>query len=186
MLLHYLLIFFRFVIGLAFLFSVGGKMKDIGAFVRAVRNFQILPDILVRPAAIGFVLYESLIIIFIIMGRLFMKIGFASAIALLIIFSTALISVLLRKLQVVCNCFGPNDKSVSVFDVVRNAILISCAMGGLHILGMNLFEQPKGSLPFFDVVLLGIISLLCVHIFTNLSEVTSLFRTIRKAARRDL
>ena len=126
----YVLVFCQVVVGSVFVLSVWGKLRDIKAFEEAIRGFQLVPAALIRPATITFVVGEMVIVVMLVVGGPLLLAGFVLAGALLVLFSGALLSVLQRKLDVSCGCFGATDQRVSYYDIVRNGGFILCAAIG--------------------------------------------------------
>jgi hypothetical protein len=94
------------------------------------------------------------------------------ALLLLIVFSIALSSVLVRKLPTSCNCFGASDQPVAVTDVWRNSGLIVCALAGY---GTTSWVQPRGqSLSIGEWLLAGISALLLSLLWLQLRNVVPL------------
>lgn len=84
------LVFSRAVLCTAFVLSFSGKVRNVPAFVTTIGRFQLLPHSLNKPAAIVFLTAELLIILSLSSG-LFLIVGFAMAVALLLLFTSALI-----------------------------------------------------------------------------------------------
>lgn len=133
-LLSYLVAYSSAVIGLAFAVSFVRKLPAISQFEQAVAGFRLLPRRWSKVAALLFLAGEALIPILLILGDQFLTAGLILACMLLVVFSIALASVLLRKIQTTCNCFGASGDTVSVYDIGRNIVLIGCALLGLAAL----------------------------------------------------
>jgi hypothetical protein len=122
-----------------FLLSFISKVRDFDAFADSVTNFQILQGGFVRAVAVAFIIGEFLSSLFLFLGLLFvipgfLIAGFGLAISLLISFTIALVSVLMRDIRTPCNCFGTNNHDmISVHDVIRNLGLIAISIIGLAI-----------------------------------------------------
>ena len=130
MFLLYLQIFCRVVIGLVFTISFLGKAFHLSSFQRSILAFNILPARFSRPAALLFLSGEGAVVILVGVGGSLLGLAFVLAILLLLVFSCALLSVLIRKLQTSCNCFGPTEKQVSSADIWRNIGFLLCASSG--------------------------------------------------------
>lgn len=129
-LMLYIVSFCRMMMGLVFLISAIGKILDFKSFESAVNNFQILPHRFNRIAASTFIIGESTVVFLMIIGGDWLLMGFLLAGVLLIVFSLALCTVLIRKIITTCNCFGSSEKTVSYYDLWRNAGFIACACIG--------------------------------------------------------
>ena len=106
-------------------------------------------------------------------GGSFLSAGFLLASLLLLIFSIALLTVLLWKLETPCNCFGPSAKPVSPYDVSRNIVFIGCALLGLNVLSNPTGEQT--SLEAVEVVLLGLMAITFSVLWIKIGDLGELF-----------
>lgn len=171
----YLLVFCRTVIGVVFTSSFFTNCQDIPQFMQTVARFDLLPKPLSKLAAIFFLSSEFAIVLLIILGGRFLTIAFASAALLLSLFAIALVSVLVRRIQTPCNCFGSSKRPVSVYDVWRNVGLTSLAGLGLWLLEAS--DAAEAHLAFGELVLVGLVAVAFVLLWINLGEVISLLRT---------
>lgn len=129
--LSYMLVFARFVVGMIFFISFIGKALSLKKFQQTISNFNLLPNTFSAPLALIFLMGELFVVILLIVGgSIGLRIGFALALVMLIAFTLALISVLVRKIQTSCNCFGSSEKIISPYDLIRNmGIIIGAAVG---------------------------------------------------------
>lgn len=102
----YLQAFCRIFLGLIFLLSSVSKLRDMMGFRRTINNFQILPPQFNHFVAWLFMGSEIIVVILLVIGGPTLLYGFLLAASLLIVFSLALVSVLIRKLSTSCHCFG--------------------------------------------------------------------------------
>jgi uncharacterized membrane protein YphA (DoxX/SURF4 family) len=169
----YALAFCRVVIGLVFLFSSVGKLRNIPQFQQTIINFHLLPANMSRLAALLFVTAECIVVLLMVPGGEFRLPGFLLALLLLLLFSGALISVLVRQIHTSCNCFGNSEKSVTQADIWRNAVFILCAMEGSFLtLGRSGPEQ----LEVLVWLLIGGIALIFVLMASFLDDIVQLIR----------
>lgn len=166
-----MLIFFRAVILLVFGLSVAGKIVDMPAFQRAVRRFRILPDTWATWAAWAFLLAELACILLMIYSK-GISWGFGLAFLLLVVFSVALLSVLLRGISTACNCFGDSGKAVTWCDPVRNLGFLSCAAGG-WVAATGGQHGPVGIL---EITSMSLGAIVFVSVMTHLDEIVHIFR----------
>ena len=138
--LPYLLTFCRLVIGLVFVISFVGKVRDVGQFAATIGRFDLLPRRWTQTAALLFLGGEAAVVILLIAGGPLLPLAFALATLLLLLFSLALLSVLRRGIETSCNCFGASEKPLTYYDVGRNAGFIACSL-----LGWWLAPQLAGS-----------------------------------------
>jgi uncharacterized membrane protein YphA (DoxX/SURF4 family) len=172
-LLPYALMFSRIVTALVFALSGMGKLRDLSAFERAVANFRILPQGIVKVTASLFVAGELIVVVLMFLEGGFLLSGFLLAMFLLLLFSIALLSVLARKLQTSCNCFGPSTKPMSHYDVLRNVGLMVCAFIGWFAL--STFPDGQAGLKVAEVVLLGPIAITCSVLWIKIGDLVELF-----------
>ncbi|NOK60023.1 MAG: hypothetical protein GFH27_549291n216 [Chloroflexi bacterium AL-W] len=140
----YMLVFCQIVVGCVFAFSAVGKVRDMRAFEESIQGFQLVPKVTVKPAAILFVIVEIVVVILLIVGGTALFWGFVLASLLLALFSGALFSVLQRKLDVSCGCFGASEQRVSYYDMVRNGGFMVCAIGGAWFTTVTTFPGWDG------------------------------------------
>lgn len=169
--LLYLQNFFRFIILFVFTLSSIGKVRDIQAFEQSIVNFALLPRKLVQTSALFLLASEICVAVLLLLGGKWLGVGFALAIAQLTIFSVALASVLARKIQTPCNCFGSNEKLVSRFDLWRNGGFIACALVGM----IGSTADSSLNMSFFETGLIAIMALPLVLISINLGDLVQLF-----------
>jgi hypothetical protein len=100
--------------------------------------------------------------------------GFLLAALLLTAFSIALASVVIRKINLSCNCFGPSEKRITPYDIFRNIGFLICALGGW---GAALLSQ-KGSvsLGILEWGLALVVAVIFITIWTQIREIMQLFR----------
>jgi len=130
MLALYVLAFCRVTIGLTFALAGGQKARSFAAFQQTVRRFRLLPQALLLPVALLFVTGELLVALLLLCGGWFLLAGFVLAFLLLLVFSGALLSVILRGISTTCHCFGPGHRPVSQADLWRNLGFLLCALSG--------------------------------------------------------
>ncbi|GHO57273.1 MauE/DoxX family redox-associated membrane protein [Ktedonobacter robiniae] len=170
----YLLAFCRVVIGLVFATSSFGKARNIPRFQQAVRDFQLLPPGLSKPAALLFLCGELLVVLLVAIGGPFLLPGFALAALLLLMFSGALTWVVTRRLQATCNCFGTSNKKIVPADIWRNLGFLLCACGGCSVLTWT--QHMHVELGAIEWLLVSLAACVFVLIWVQLGEIVQLFR----------
>jgi hypothetical protein len=165
----YLIQISRFVVAFIFLYSFLTKLRDFAAFEHAIQNFQLLPKNLHRPAAFAFMFGEALIFLAALLGGNWLFLSHSLAIALLLLFICALNSVLQRKIQASCNCFGTSEQKVSPYDIWRNAGVVLVAALGFFAL---FWENSSPNL--LDFALSALIALVFSLLLLNLRELMEL------------
>lgn len=175
MLISYGIAFCRWTIGLVFVLSCTAKLRDVTTFTDTIRRFKLLPDQLVRLAAWVILSSESVILVTMLIGSRLLAWGFLLAGALLLIFCLALLSVLLRRIQTPCNCFGAFSKTpVSSLEIIRSLIFSLCAISGY-----GLFQMAQGNpetLGLLEWILSGISAMVFVLTMVRLKEIVWVFR----------
>ncbi|HZU71057.1 MAG TPA: MauE/DoxX family redox-associated membrane protein [Ktedonobacteraceae bacterium] len=173
MIWSYVLAFCRVAIGLVFLFSGMGKLRDLSQFQRTITNFRLLPAQMSYPTSLLFVSAEVAVVLLIALGGKFLLPGFLLALLLLLIFVGAIISVITRQIQTPCNCFGSNEKPVTQADIWRDTAFLLCAFGGSVLtLGRIGLEQ----LELLMWLLIGGMAIIFVLTVGFLDDIVQLFR----------
>ena len=169
----YILVFCRIFIGLVFGYSLLRKVMNIPAFEQTITQFRILPRKFSRIAALLFLSSEFVVTVLLIVGGSFLRLGFFLSIFLLLLFCSALISLLHRNMRSSCNCFGPTQKPVSAIEVWRNIGLILCAIIGCGVLAASNNGQGHPGLIEWGSIGLGVA--VCVMIWIQLGEIVYIF-----------
>lgn len=171
----YALTFSRIALGLVFAASSIGKLRDFPAFEWTVENFRVLPRQFVRASAYMFLGGEIAVLALMIFGgNTFLMAGFLTAIFLLSVFCIALLTVLIRRLQVPCNCFGSSQRPTSPADFWRNVGFLACAL--LGIVSLAALPDTTVKLSLGEAGLLGMMALVFVALSVSLGEVLEAFR----------
>lgn len=113
----------RFIVGGLFFYAAFEKVLHPAAFAMAVRGYKLIPFSLSNLFAIAVSWSELVAATFLILGLLTRKAAGAIFI-LLIMFTTAIITVLVRGMVIDCGCFGEGGASTSWLLLVRNAALL--------------------------------------------------------------
>ncbi|MGB7338066.1 MAG: MauE/DoxX family redox-associated membrane protein [Phototrophicaceae bacterium] len=156
----------RFIICFIFLYSFITKLHDFKSFENAILNFQLLPKSLHRVTAIGLMLLELLIVVMALFGGTWLFPAYGLSIVLLAIFIYVLNSVLQRKIQTSCNCFGTTEREVSVYDIWRNVII--CLVSGIGLL--RLFMSGSNDPDILNLALSVVVALVVSLLILNLRE----------------
>lgn len=122
--LLYTVAFCRIVIGLVFVISFVGKVLNIPEFKQTIAKFGILPERLNSVGTFAILGCELGVVLLVSIGGVYLGFGFALAACLLLVFCIALVSVLARRIQTPCNCFGATEQPVSSSDVWRNVVFM--------------------------------------------------------------
>lgn len=170
MIYAHLSIFIKATMGIVFFISAFTKLRDFQQFVKTVQDFRLLPTQLVLPSAALFLMAEVVVV-----GLLYFYplVALLLALFLLITFSLALASVLLRNIKTNCNCFGTSSQIISPLDLIRNGGLIFCTLCGIWIGSQpNIGQLPS---PLYTCIL-GFGALAFVLIWMQIGEIIRLFQ----------
>ncbi|MBN2092363.1 DoxX family membrane protein [candidate division KSB1 bacterium] len=120
-----LFILFRCIIGFTFIYAGIEKIMNPGEFAVAIKNYRILPDVLVNLLAIILPWIELLAGLAIFTG-LYHRGGNLIVLTLLIIFTMAISINLFRGVDISCGCKTPwqTTDSVSILKLLEEFILI--------------------------------------------------------------
>jgi hypothetical protein len=161
------------MLALVFAASFIGKASNISQFEETISSFAIVPRGLGRSFAFALLSAEFSVVAFMIAGGYFLAAGLALASILLVSFSTALISAMNRKLGHSCNCFGADNKPISVIDVWRNSALLILALAGSATI---IFNINQASLTFADWVLIGLAAITSAALWMSFRGILELVR----------
>lgn len=142
------------------------KLKDISRFVATVNSFQLLPAAIVAPVALLIVGLELSVLVLLFHSPLM---GLVLASILLISFTVALASVLLRQLQVQCNCLGEHQQPIAAIDLVRNLGFLCCSCGGAWLVAK---PEVTLTIAFSDIVLITFMAIVFTGIMSQLHEIS--------------
>lgn len=116
----------RFVIGGMFFYAAFEKVLHPAAFAMAVRGYKLIPFSLSNLFAIAVSWSEIVAATFLILGILTRKAA-GAIFLLLVMFTTAITTVLVRGMVIDCGCFGEGGATTSWLLLVRNVVLLLCA-----------------------------------------------------------
>ncbi len=117
----------RFVLAWLFVLAGAGKVLHRPAFAAAVSGYQLLPDRLVRPVALGVPALELASGLLLAAGVLVRLVAVGLAV-LLSIFMGAMIVNLLQGRRIPCGCLGSIERPISWLVVGRNTALLTIAV----------------------------------------------------------
>jgi len=125
---------FRIIVGGIFLFAGLAKISDPVRFLLTLREFQLFPEISIRFMAVYIPWVEFILGLFITLGLLYRTASLMLA-CLNILFALAILSVILRGIEVDCGCFGLFADILKLPDmadwkaVVRNLLFTGMCSG---------------------------------------------------------
>ncbi len=117
-------------IALIFIASGGMKLFRSGEFVGVVRDFRVIPDLLVKPVAYLLPYLELCVGLFLLLD-VYRNVFLTVAVILLSAFTFAIAINLVRgRVNISCGCFGSRKTELTWLLVARNLSLTGIAMFG--------------------------------------------------------
>jgi protein-disulfide isomerase len=139
----------RVALAAVWAYAAVSKIGDPAAFVRAVRAYRLLPDVLARGVGYGLPFLELTLAVLLLVGFATRAVAAVSA-ALLLVFLVGMVSVAARGLRIECGCFGgggslaAGQSTAYTGEIVRDAVLL--------LLAVALVRWPRTRLALDDVV----------------------------------
>lgn len=124
-------------LGLAgmFLLTGGLKLRDVPAFATEIQNYQVLPWLAPWLAA-TLPTIETLLGSALILGpKSWARASALASIALLVVFTLAVRSVVVRGIDVTCGCFGKGSGQVTMLTVLRDVALVVAGAALYRLMG---------------------------------------------------
>ena len=126
----------RIVLGIVFLFSATGKIRNPNYFVRAVSNYHILPKLLVKPFALCLPWVEVLLGVLLLFGYQTRIAAVISGGLFLVFFLALEINLVRGHTNIDCGCFGAGHR-----DRISNQLLLR----DLFLMALSIFVAIGGS-----------------------------------------
>ncbi len=122
----------RLALSAVFLWAGAAKIGDLPASVRAVRAFELLPELLARPVGYGLPVLEIAVGL-LLLGGLLTRYAAALSALLMVTFLIGIVGAWSRGLAIDCGCFGgggPTDPSNTQYplEVVRDLAILAGAL----------------------------------------------------------
>ncbi len=140
--------FLRLALSGIFIYAGASKLRDPSAFAESIASYQLLPAVLIDPAALTLPPLEIFAgVLALIDGRL-RRIGAFGLLTMLAVFLVALASAQSRGLSIDCGCFGADkfDALASTKNLwialLRDAVLLVTA-GGLYVASRRDVVEPR-------------------------------------------
>jgi uncharacterized membrane protein YphA (DoxX/SURF4 family) len=124
---------FRIISGVIFLSAGLAKISDPVRFLLTLREFRLFPEMLVPFLILYLPWLEFVLGLFVLLGLLY-RTGSLLLALLNLVFTGAILSVILRGMEVDCGCFGMLADVLNIPDladmraVLRNAIFIGMCL----------------------------------------------------------
>jgi uncharacterized membrane protein YphA (DoxX/SURF4 family) len=175
----YAVLFCRITLGVVFALAVLGKLRDMSAFRRSIAELAGMPTRMVPTIAWSVIAGEAAVVVLLTGLPLAGRSGFVVAALLLTAFFLVIANSLVRGRRVACNCFGQQTRPVSALDLIRNAVLIGCAVVGITMLSVDGQAARSG----YDVeaaVLTGVIAITFTAVALRLHDIALVLRPAPK------
>jgi uncharacterized membrane protein YphA (DoxX/SURF4 family) len=117
------------LIGLVFAVSAFSKLRDFDGFTRSVPALVPVPPGRARLLAIATTALEALVPPLLV-APVTAPVGFGLAAVLLAAFTAAVAASVRRGRRTACRCFGPSSAPLGPRHLVRNGVLLTCAVLG--------------------------------------------------------
>lgn len=173
---EYVITFARIALGLLFTYSFSRKVIDVTNFALTIENFRLLPQSLSRLVAKQVLLVELVCVVLIFIGGSLLGLAFFLSAMLLSVFSLVLTVLIFHKREVSCNCLGTSEKSVSFYDVIRNAGFLVCSLFGLYFVITS--NNSGVVLKSGELALVGTMAVIFVAVWTQIGEILDILRSI--------
>jgi uncharacterized membrane protein YphA (DoxX/SURF4 family) len=118
----------RLVLGIVFLVAAADKVANAEAFARSIANYRLLPVEVVNLVALVLPWLELLVGLMLVVG---LRVRAAAVIAsgLLLVFTVALVSALVRGLDIHCGCFSQTAaERIGWGRVIEDVLLLAAAV----------------------------------------------------------
>ncbi|GGV01438.1 hypothetical protein GCM10010495_10640 [Kitasatospora herbaricolor] len=179
---EYLELAFRCVVTIVFAASAAGKARAPQEFAAAVREMRVAPERLTGQIVVAVPLLEALLAAAVWVPAI-APWAYALAAGLTVVFTAVLVSVLRRRIDAACSCFGVSATPVGMAHVVRNCVLFAAAAAGC----VTAFAADPGTayLPHFPEALLSIFAAVCTSLLIIATDILAdVFSDPSKAAPR--
>lgn len=115
----------RIILGIVFIVASLDKIVDPSAFAEIIKNYQILPEMMIGPVAFFLPWLEFVCGAMLVCG-VFIDAAVAILVAMLLVFIAALSANLYRGIDVACGCFSTDVSSASDMQmtIVRDVVLL--------------------------------------------------------------
>ncbi len=174
MLVSYAVAFCRWTIGIVFAWSLLAKLSNISSFTQTIRHFHLIPDGLIPLAAWSCLICEAFVFLMMLVGGQVLTWGFGIATLMLTVFCVALGSLLLRRIQTPCNCFGKSNRIVTKYEILRDVFFLLCALTGANI--SLVFQRQGYRLTWWDSSFAGGAAFVFVILVVQMKEILWVFQ----------
>lgn len=118
----------RIFLGIVFIYASLDKIVDPLAFAEIVKNYQLLPEMMIGPVAF-FLPWLEFVCGAMLVSGVFIDTAVAILVAMLLVFVAALSANLYRGIDVACGCFSTDASSASDMQmtIARDVVLLVIA-----------------------------------------------------------
>ncbi len=141
----------RIVLGLAFLASAFGKLRDLSAFVLGALDYDVLPAHLVRPLASVLPVVELVVAVALLTGVLPAQAA-AASLLLLTAFAGAVAVNLRRGRHIPCFCGGARSREVIGLATLARILLLGVAAVVVAVHGEGASPWPEGETAALNII----------------------------------
>jgi putative oxidoreductase len=118
----------RFLLGLIFVHASIGKILDPKTFAESLMAYQILESpSLIKYVAVTLPWVEWFCGVFLLLGVFVRSVSVLTS-TLLVLFVLAMVSALLRGLDINCGCFGSADESIGPLSLIRDGLFLGISL----------------------------------------------------------
>ncbi len=134
----------RYALSGIFLYAGALKLWDPAAFAASIVRFQLVPELLVHPLALGLPPLEILLGLSLLFGPWKRQAALGVTI-LCLVFLVGLASAGLRGIEVDCSCFGASTSEPLWLLILRDVLLLAAAIS--IYARLNRVRQPGRDVP---------------------------------------
>lgn len=117
----------RWALAGIFIYAGMAKALHLQSFATSIARFQIVPEVVIHPMALGLPLLEILCGIALLVGQWKRQAAF-SVVTLCAVFLVALISASLRGITIECTCFGAPTPEPIWRAILRDLVFLVMAL----------------------------------------------------------
>ncbi|NYD48182.1 putative membrane protein YphA (DoxX/SURF4 family) [Actinomadura luteofluorescens] len=154
------------LVGLVFAVSAVSKLRDFDGFARSVPALVPVPPGRARLLAIATTTLEALVPPLLV-APVTAPFGFGLAAVLLAAFTAAVATSVRRGRRTACRCFGPSSAPLGPRHLVRNGVLLACAVLGAL--------APGGLPPAGGIAVAAAAGLAGAVLIVSLDDIVELF-----------
>lgn len=142
----------RLIAGGALILASMGKLQNPEGLMLSMKSFELVPELIIPFSAYLLPWLELIVGVSLVYGLATRASGLWATI-LYVVFTVALLSVLVRGMNVDCGCFGAltGESTVSYKSILRNSVFLSASLictffgGGSTALDQLFLSQKSGT-----------------------------------------